>query len=337
MPLFDAYLMVDWSANSKPKAGKDSIWTAWLERNLRFEVANPSTREEARTQIRALLREAREKNLRTLVGFDFAYAYPKGLAAALGRTEGSETKPWRHTWDRIANVVGDAAKPNNENDRFSAAAKINEAIGDPLQPGPFWGRPAGNQSENLLSSKRPPFPYGGTLESRRLTELALPGSQEVWKLYTAGSVGSQTLLGIPVVRELRDEANLAECSRVWPFETGFTERPISDAGPAILHVEIWPGILEAFDPTEFSCRDEGQVSLLALKLAELDQRGALGAWFAKPEGLSDKDAQTAVEEEGWILGAKAPGSRMRPEDLAKAVGVGWPPKVFTSDPGGGTA
>ncbi|MEC8241760.1 MAG: hypothetical protein VX084_11510, partial [Planctomycetota bacterium] len=26
--LFDAYLFIDWSANSRPKRGKDSIWIA---------------------------------------------------------------------------------------------------------------------------------------------------------------------------------------------------------------------------------------------------------------------------------------------------------------------
>ena len=28
MTLFDAYLMVDWSAEARPKLGRDSIWLA---------------------------------------------------------------------------------------------------------------------------------------------------------------------------------------------------------------------------------------------------------------------------------------------------------------------
>ena len=32
MALFDSYVMVDWSAESRPKRGKDSIWLAHLRR-----------------------------------------------------------------------------------------------------------------------------------------------------------------------------------------------------------------------------------------------------------------------------------------------------------------
>lgn len=73
--------------------------------------------------------------------------------------------------------------------------------------------------------------------------------QEVWKLYGAGSVGSQALVGIPVVRRLRYDPRFHAFSRVWPFETGFTRQPTPDGGPSIVHAENFPGnVPEALIP-----------------------------------------------------------------------------------------
>lgn len=47
--LFDAYLIVDWSANSQPKHGKDSIWLAYHEHDTLLE--NPTTRVAARNRV----------------------------------------------------------------------------------------------------------------------------------------------------------------------------------------------------------------------------------------------------------------------------------------------
>ncbi len=309
MPIFDAYLMVDWSANSKPKRGKDSIWAAWLRRDHELEVRNLSTRAEALEFVFECLRPATRAGIRTLVGFDFAYAYPKGLAPALGWTPKSKLAPWRYIWDEIAATVGDAAQPRNTNDRFNAAAILNRRIGDPTAPGPFWARPVSKTVLPGLLPTRSTFPYalanGAHLESRRLTDI--PGAQEVWKLFTAGSVGSQSLLGIPVVRSLRDEHDLRSRSRVWPFETGFSPNPTEDSDALVIHAEIWPGILDKklLEDHGRSCRDEAQVTLLAELLAKLDEEKALGTWFEKPVGLSSDQEKTCVNEEGWILGARA--------------------------------
>ena len=49
--LFSAYVIVDWSAASKPSTGADSIWVGVLKRDVRFRMAfeahNPATRAEA--------------------------------------------------------------------------------------------------------------------------------------------------------------------------------------------------------------------------------------------------------------------------------------------------
>ena len=49
--LFDAYIMVDWSAASKPVTGANSIWIGVLAKDARlkfqFTAANPDTRLKA--------------------------------------------------------------------------------------------------------------------------------------------------------------------------------------------------------------------------------------------------------------------------------------------------
>ena len=91
MPEFDAYLMVDWSANSRPVTGGDSIWYCLVIRagdNL-FVVAleNPATRRRTVAEINDILRGLARLEQMTLVGFDFPYGYPAGSAAALGLTD----------------------------------------------------------------------------------------------------------------------------------------------------------------------------------------------------------------------------------------------------------
>src|SRR5262245_56860387 len=123
MRLFQAYIVVDWSAAAKPASGTDSIWIGVLKRNVRFQLAfeahNPTTRVEAEKQLDAVLQDLKRKNERVLVGFDFPLAFPRGTAAAL-KLSGP---PWRALMDFVAKEVKD--KPTNENNRFQVGAKMN--------------------------------------------------------------------------------------------------------------------------------------------------------------------------------------------------------------------
>jgi len=59
MPVFDAYLMVDWSASSTPKTGPDSIWYCLARREGGTLISRPPrnlpTRQAAYREIRELL------------------------------------------------------------------------------------------------------------------------------------------------------------------------------------------------------------------------------------------------------------------------------------------
>lgn len=306
--LFDVYMAVDWSStNSRSKASpsKDAIWVG---ERLASGVAgheNPGeayfrTRMDCWRRLRGRLLRHASRGLRVLIGFDFAYGYPTGFATALGLDR--ELPPWRSVWDEISRQITDS--DDNTNNRFETAAALNARCGE-SRPGPFWGCPAKRQ-QPTLSMKSPGFPYGVgprlDLERLRITDRTQRGVQEVWKLYGAGSVGGQALVGIPVVRRLRDEARFADFSRVWPFETGFTRDLTPDKGPFVLHAEIFPGNVP--DPLDTEViRDQAQVRAVAHWMSRLDEQGDLAQLFAAPDGLTSEDLEICTKEEGWILGS----------------------------------
>jgi 3(or 17)beta-hydroxysteroid dehydrogenase len=305
MPLFDAYLIVDWSSNSSPKRGADSIWFGWTRRrDGSAETRNPSTRAEASRMVLDLLRRWAADGDRIFVGFDFAYGYPRGLAEALGLT-GPEP-PWRRIWKELASRIQETG--NNANNRFQVAADLNALMGANV----FWGCPAGQACETL-SMTSASFPVearpGLHLSRLRHTDDVLrrrgkTGIQEVWKIAYPGSVGGQILTGIPILEKIRFASDLDPFSRVWHFETGFTSEPVPSAGPFILHAEIWPGILDHLDTT--GIRDQAQVRGLAGLLRQWDENGQLRACFGRPVDLTDEQARVCTDEEGWILGSQLP-------------------------------
>ena len=168
------------------------------------------------------------------------------------------------------------------------------------------------QATDDLYPKSPGFPYktknGINLERLRITEIRLRQVQETWKLFGAGSVGGQTLVGIPYLHRLRRHVNFADKSAVWPFEPNFTPTPTPKTGPYVVHVEIWPGVVknEVVSITEnqkTAIRDQIQVRAMCQWAADLDQKNELGQIFDVPNGLDRGHIQTCIEHEGWILGA----------------------------------
>lgn len=311
MPLFDAYLFVDWSAANgvlpeRPRA--DSPWIGERLRTSNRQVETyHRTRHEAFDSLRErLLRHVRRQR-RVLVGFDFALGYPAGLARSLGWSETGT--PWRRIWHELAERTFEL--PGNRSNRFEVAAQLNELCGGD-RPGPFWARPE-SAGRDALPPRSPGFPFvsrsGVPLARRRTTELHLPRTQETWKLAGIGAVGSQTLLGIPMIQRLRHDPELGPVCRVFPYETGFTRQPTGAAGPAIVCTEIFMGVVSrattrAMSRDDSLVRDRAQVRSQCQWVARLDRAGELGAWFAEPVGLTPVERHAALTEEGWILGAR---------------------------------
>jgi len=296
MSMFDRYVMVDWSASSVPRRGRDSVWVGDLGADGRHVAHNPTTRRAAEALLGDTLADAVVRGERVLVGFDFPYAYPAGFAAAL-KLEGPA---WRAVWRLLSSLLRDEA--DNRNNRFEVAASINARLGHHA----FWGCP---QALDGLSPRMDVVRYrvdAGSLDMLaqwREVEVALHAGgrrpQSAWKLYGNGSVGSQALTGIPVVSHLRDDARLAEVSRVWPFEVGV---PATEPGvAAIVHAEIWPSLVP-FSSDDGRVRDEAQVVALARHVRTLDTTRELGALFAAAS------SSPLATEEGWILGVPAPAA-----------------------------
>jgi precorrin-8X/cobalt-precorrin-8 methylmutase len=296
-PLFDAYLMVDWSANSGPKTGRDSIWwchQCWVSGSLELDqVRNPATRREAWEQIKAVLLDYAQSARRILVGFDIAYAYPAGFAQTLLP---GKTPPWLALWRYLAEQMDDDA--GNTNNRFAVAAQINAQVSGCAAP--FWGCPENRQTATL-SMRKPKGEAAELVAEFRLTEQG-NRTHSVWKLAYPGAVGGQVLMGLPYVYALRMDPGLAGVSRVWPFETGL--RPLQGADLTdirIIHAEVYPSLVP-LAPGPGEVKDRCQVMALAEHLAGLDEAGRLGAWFGGRRPLTPHDRHLVETEEGWILG-----------------------------------
>ena len=129
--LFDAYIMVDWSAAAKPVTGANSIWIGTCVRSAAgrpgFSSYNPATRLAARQQILDIAQPLIQSGQRVLIGFDFAMGYPAGTANALG-LDIDHSAPWRVLYDFLSARIRET--PDNANARFALAGEMNARIGN---------------------------------------------------------------------------------------------------------------------------------------------------------------------------------------------------------------
>ena len=300
--LFNAYVMVDWSAAATAKTGKDSVWIGVLKRDIRFrptfEATNPPTRAAAGTQLLEIMADLRRRGDRSLVGFDFALGYPAGTAQMLKL----KTPTWDAIWAFLAANVVD--KADNANNRFAVASKMNRLMTD--QAWPFWGAPS-KDTQRWLSSTKPAPPADFALASLRHADLATQGvagkagAKSVWQVFGNGTVGGQTLVGVPAVRRFVEAMNGK--AAVWPFQTGWRELTPMDVHPLEAVVaEVYPALTPA-KPEPGEVADRAQVRTLCEHFAKMDEQGRLSAAFAPPRDADGALREAVEREEGWILGA----------------------------------
>lgn len=297
--LFDSFVIVDWSAAGAPKTGRDSIWICAVGRDgTERLLQNPPTRHAAKTLLRDLLDDAMQRGERVLAGFDFPFGYPAGFAARLGL---AGTPPWRAVWDEISALLTDDTR--NRNNRFEVGAVFNRRVSGGRFP--FWGCPA-RFSHEFLGPTHHRGHDRDDLAEKRLIDTWMVGAQPCWKLAYTGSVGSQALTGIPIVRALRDDPAWADRARIWPYETGFARPDGARRREAqIVFAEVWPSWWKA--PPELGPpHDRAQVRTVAALFAEQNRDGGLARWLAGPSDLSAEQVRTVVTEEAWTLGVMAP-------------------------------
>lgn len=284
--MFDRVVVVDWSANSTPKLGRDSIWIAVHDASDDSSIVNLPTRAAAIEFLTDLIETDPPRS--TLIGVDFSLGYPAGTAAALGLV-GAE---WSAMWDLLADRITDDDR--NANNRFSVAAELNRRLTGAAAP--FWGCPPSVRTDHLGGTK----PSAATdLAEFRAVEQILRGRGarpfSSWQLLGAGAVGSQSLVGIARLHGLR--RRLGERLHIWPFTTGLTAPPLDDS--SVVLVEVWPSMHPTMQ-VDGEVRDAAQVRTTARSLVEADTSGDLDAWFS-PSPPSTV-ARSVVAEEGWVLG-----------------------------------
>ena len=168
------------------------------------------TRDDALRRLSCLIADELEEDRRVLIGFDFPFGYPMGVAEHLTGRASALT-----LWGWLAERIKDA--PDNANNRYDVAAEINEAYSG---IGPCWGRPAiwpfpTIPEKESARTVREPHP-----RERRIADQRADDAKTVWQLAYAGSVGSQVLLGLPALKRLIEDPCIAGRTAVWPLQTG---------------------------------------------------------------------------------------------------------------------
>jgi hypothetical protein len=275
--LFDRVIVVDWSAANLPTSPTNRANAVWIGCHDAEGGAewHHRTRAAAEAQLVTLIDTARASGQRILIGFDFAMGYPAGFAARLTGVARAEA-----VWRWLSQTVTDV---DNRNNRFEVATRINAAF--PEGPGPFWSHPLG-QSWPGLPFRRAGIDYAALgVSETRAAEAAVPRAKSPWMLFNPGSVGSQSLLGLPMIHRLSQLPGVA----VWPFTPPDAPVVLAEVYPSLL-----AGPVAILANGEGLTADQAQVRLLSRALYTLAQADRLPPLF---------DTPPEAAEEGWILGA----------------------------------
>ncbi len=275
---FDRVIVVDWSAANLPTSATNRANAIWIGCHDAEGGAewHHRTREAAEAQLITLIDAARADGLRLLVGCDFAMGYPTGFAA---RLTGASSAP--SVWEWLAAAITDG--PDNRNNRFEVAARMNALF--PQGDGPFWSHPTGQHYPGL-PFRRAGIDYAALgVAEVRAAEAAVRGAKSPWMLFNPGSVGSQSLLGLPMVNRLSRLPDVA----VWPFDPPDAPIVVAEVYPSLL-----AGPVAILANGEGLPADQAQVRLLSCALFRLSRADRLAPLFETPP---------VAAEEGWILGA----------------------------------
>jgi hypothetical protein len=140
---FDTIAIVDWSAGkrSPKRPSKDSIWIGVSYGDRGDTQFYFRTRIEAEHWITQFIRSEAEAGRRLLLGFDFPFGYPKGVARAVTGSD-DPIALWQWLESRIRD------DDSGLNNRFDVAEELNRCFDG---SGPFWGKP--------FEDKWPDVPY----------------------------------------------------------------------------------------------------------------------------------------------------------------------------------
>ena len=293
MALFDTHIVVDWSARSKPSPAKptrDAIWWAVARDGVVARPVYVRTRHAAITRLAKLIAAERAARRRVLVGFDFPFGYPAGVARHLtGRACAFAL------WDWLATRIDD--DETNANNRYAVAAEINRRYPG---VGPCWGRPATWPYPDVPTRAHARTHGTAHPPERRVADEHAKGAKTIWQLAYTGSVGSQVLLGLPALERLRSARSIAGSVAIWPFHGGLAvpDKPV-------VFAELYPSLLKgpvARYARKSEIHDRAQVRVNARAFASLDVAGGLAPLFEGSPALAPSERRLVETEEAWVLG-----------------------------------
>ena len=285
---FDTIMVVDWSARARPSPKAESADAIWVGIARDRAVERPLYRRSQASfedwSVGAIEDEL-AAGRRLLLGFDFPFGYPAGLAERIaGRADP------RTLWDWFADALDGLPKGQG---RFDLAARINGLFPG---EGPFWFHRLSREIEGLPRRRRATPPEG--IAERREVERLAPGAFACWQMGGAGAVGSQAMTGMATLARLR--RRFPDALAVWPFD------PCEEA--SVVVAEVWPSLLRGAVAGRISedrslprdrhgqpIKDAAQVAVLSEALSRLGAEG-------RPDVLLGAVPEAARRGEGWILG-----------------------------------
>ncbi|MEX0348801.1 MAG: gephyrin-like molybdotransferase Glp [Paracoccaceae bacterium] len=286
--------MVDWSGGndtgSKPR--KDAIWACVARAGSCEAPIYLRNRGLAEEWLGDLIEAELTAGRRLMLGFDFPFGYPAGFAQEITGTDDPLV-----LWDWFEEQIEDAPDRNN---RFDLAGQINRRFGG---TGPFWGNGLKRDIDGLPRNKRG---YRNPFPDRRAVEHLAKGSFTCWQMSGVGAVGSQVMMGLPVLARLR--RRFPGQIAAWPFEA---------LDKQVAFVEIWPSLTLGAGPAD-RIKDAWQVKKVARII------------MALPAGELVRQLSVEAPQEGWILGVEQDQDTIVPPPLrndcfALPAGVDWTP------------
>jgi len=211
--MLDVYIAIDFSGSKHRYLQRKSIYYAEKEHGSKTEATNRRTRQETVDYLFQRLKALNAEGKRALFGFDFQYSFPKGFWGTLtGRSDA-----WENVLKGLAEGVDDLPAIVEEpvSNARDWAAKANEALAKRvgLENGPFWGA-------NFVQQKDPRFPYYETpFGEKRATDLLRKDLKPIFKIGGAGSVGLQSLCGMPLLHQFLQRCRSDDIPvHCWPFD-----------------------------------------------------------------------------------------------------------------------
>lgn len=146
------------------------------------------------------------------------------------------------------------------------------------------------EPESTVQQFRDGSKFCGQASEFRIADRWAAGAKSVFQFDVQGSVAKSTHAGLPFVRSLR--RTFPEV-HFWPFDGWQVP-----SGKSVVS-ETWPSLFRNRYQRESRSVDQQDAFATCRWLQEMDQRGALEAFFQPPLSIED---QCTAQLEGWILG-----------------------------------